>query len=138
MEPRYDHEQFGSSAHAFHKYNHYTSIIVFLLYHSYYYLYLFCLLTCFVSSLPLLGWKFHKGRNLICLVLRFSINICGINQWMIKLFLPICIWIKHTFKKYFPTYYFISSSEKFPYDGQHLILASLCERDPMIPNYLPN
>lgn len=46
--------------------------------------------------------------------------------------------IKHTFKKYFPTYYFISSSEKFPYDGQCLILATLCERDPMIPNYLPN
>ena len=35
-----------------------------------------------------------------------------------------------TLKKYFPTYYFISSSEKFPQDGQGLILVFLiCERD---------
>lgn len=35
-----------------------------------------------------------------------------------------------TFRKYFPTYYFVSFSEKFPQDGQSLILVSLiCERD---------
>lgn len=80
MEPRYEHEHSGSSGQAFHKYNHCSSIIVFFSL-SQLLLSVFILFAyLFRVYSPVLGWKFHEDRNLIGLVLRFSINIHGINE----------------------------------------------------------
>lgn len=77
VEPGDEPRQFGG--HTFNKYNHdaipqvithdfslsYLPLSVFILFVSY-----------LCSSLLQLEWMCHEGRELVCLVSRFSINIC--------------------------------------------------------------